>query len=185
MIFRKRPERYGGVAQFFHWAVVVLIAFQYTWAWRIDQTEGIRARFELVTQHKTIGMLVLAFAVLRLLWRLFHAPPPLPKHLANWELWAAKLGHLALYGLIFIVPISGWLYSQAAGYGDYWWGPVVLPVFIEATEASEALFYELHELFGRLLIAVVAIHVLAALRHHFILKDNVLKRMLPQWQQRR
>jgi cytochrome b561 len=169
MIFRKQPERYGGVAQFFHWAVVVLICFQYTWAWRIDQTEGIRARFELVTQHKTIGMLVLAFAVLRLLWRLFHAPPPLPKHLANWEIWAAKLGHLALYGLIFI--------------GDYWWGPVVLPVFIEATEASETLFYQLHELFGKLLIAVVVIHVLAALRHHFILKDNVLKRMLPQWRQ--
>lgn len=181
MVFRKTPKRYGAVAQFFHWSVVVLITVQYLLAWRIEETELIRDRFELVTQHKTIGMTVLMLAVLRLMWRLFNAPPPLPKHLANWEVWSAKLGHIALYALIFIVPISGWLYSQAAGYGDYWWGPVSFPSFIEASEASEALFYELHELFVKLLIAVAAIHILAALRHHFILKDDVLKRMLPQW----
>lgn len=181
MIFRRTPQRYGGMAQFFHWAVVALISFQYLWAWRIDQTEAMRQRFELVTQHKTIGMLVLVFALLRLVWRLFHAPPPLPRHLAQWEIWAAKLGHLALYALIFIVPLSGWFYSQAAGYGDYWWGPISLPSLIEANEASEAFFYALHELLVKLLIAVVAVHVLAALRHHFILKDDVLKRMLPQW----
>lgn len=181
MGFSQKPQRYGAVAQFFHWAVVVLIAFQYTWAWRIEEAEAIRVRFELVTQHKTIGMLVLVLAILRLIWRLFNAPPPLPKHLAKWEVWAAKLGHLALYALIFIVPISGWFYSQAAGYGDYWWGPVSIPSVIEASESAEALFYELHEAFVKLLIAVVVVHILAALRHHFILKDNVLKRMLPQW----
>lgn len=181
MQLSRKPKRYGAMAQFFHWAVVVLIAFQYTWAWRIDQTEGLRARFELVTQHKTIGMTVLALAILRLLWRFFHAPPPLPKHLVNWEIWAAKLGHVALYALIFIVPLSGWFYSQAAGYGDYWWGPISFPSLIEANEASEDFFYALHELVGKLLILVVVIHVLAALRHHFILQDNVLKRMLPQW----
>jgi len=181
MGFSKRNQRYGAVAQFFHWSVVFAIAFQYTWAWRIDQTESIRARFELVTQHKTIGMLVLALAMLRLIWRLFNPPPALPKHLANWEVWAAKLGHVALYGLIFIVPISGWFYSQAAGYGDYWWGPVSIPSLIEASDSAEALFYQLHEAFVKLLIAVVAVHVLAALRHHFLLKDNVLLRMLPRW----
>lgn len=181
MQLSRKPKRYGAVAQFFHWAVVILIAIQYTWAWRIDETEGLRARFELVTQHKTIGMTVLMLAILRLAWRLFHAPPPLPKHLANWEIWAAKLGHIALYCLIFIVPLSGWFYSQAAGYGDYWWGPISFPSLIEASTAAENFFYELHELLVKLLMAVVGVHILAALRHHFILKDDVLKRMLPQW----
>jgi len=181
MQLSRKPTRYGAVAQFFHWAVVVLIAFQYTWAWRIDETEAVRARFELVIQHKTIGMAILVLAILRLVWRLFNRPPPLPKHLASWEVWAAKLGHAGLYVLIFIVPISGWLYSQAAGYGDYWWGPVSFPSFIEASPAAEDFFYELHELLVTLLMILAAVHILAALRHHFFLKDNVLKRMLPQW----
>ena len=181
MASNQLTHRYGGVAQFFHWSVVGLLIFQYIWAWRIEETESIRLRLELVSQHKTIGMLVLAFARCRLIWRFFHAPPPLPDALSQWEKWAAKLGHLALYGLIFLLPISGWFFSQAAGYGDYWWGPVSIPSVIEPSVAAEEFFYEFHEIVGMLLLVVVAVHVLAALRHHFILKDDVLKRMLPKW----
>lgn len=173
--------RYGSVAQFFHWSVVAMLIFQYVWAWRIEETESTMLRLELVTQHKTIGMLVFAFALLRIVWRFIQTPPPLPSEMKNWERWAAKMGHLALYGLLFAVPISGWFFSQAAGYGDYWWGPISFPSVIEPSAEAEELFYELHEIFVTLLLVVVAVHVLAALRHHFILKDNVLRRMLPKW----
>lgn len=178
---RNTESRYGLISQSFHWLVVGVILIQYAWAWRIDQAEGFRARLELVTQHKTLGMLVLGLAILRLAWRLFNRPPPPPAGLARWELLAAKTGHFLLYLLIFALPLSGWLYSSAAGLGDFWWGPVSFPSLVEASERLEDRFGQLHRLLGIALGAMAGIHVLAALRHHFILKDEVLKRMWPTW----
>ncbi len=178
---RNTASRYGLISQLFHWLIVGLIMAQYFWAWRIDNVEGFRARLELVTQHKTIGMVVLALAVLRLLWRLINQPPPLPAAMVRWERWAAKTGHALLYGLIFAIPLSGWLYSSAAGLGDFWWGPVSFPSLVESSELLEDRFGVLHRALGLALAAVAGLHTLAALRHHFMLKDSVLKRMLPIW----
>lgn len=178
---RNTERSYGLVSQAFHWLVVALIIVQYIWAWRIDEVEGLRDRLELVTQHKTIGMTILSLAVLRLLWRLFNRPPPLPAQMPRWEQIAAHAGHWFLYGLIFVIPLSGWAYSSAAGYGDYWWGPVDFPSIAPRSEDLEDLFHELHEWLTTALAFVAIGHALAALRHHFWLKDDVLKRMLPTW----
>ena len=178
---RNTSDAYGLVSQGFHWLVVALILFQFAWAWRIDEADGLRDRLELVTQHKTIGMTILAIAVLRLLWRLFNRPPPLPAHMAKWERLGAHVGHWILYALIFAIPLSGWAYSSAAGYGDYWWGPVDFPSIAPKSENLEDLFHELHEWLTTALAVVAIGHALAALRHHFWLKDDVLKRMLPIW----
>ena len=178
---RNTQRSYGLISQLFHWLVVVLILAQYTWAWRIDNVEGFRARLELVTQHKTIGMTVLALALLRLLWRLFNRPPPLPSSMKPWERRAAKSGHWLLYGLIFAMPLTGWLYSSAAGLGDYWWGPVNFPSLVDSSERLEAVFGQIHWILAISLGVVAGIHVLAALRHHFFSKDDVLTRMLPLW----
>lgn len=178
---RNTPERYGLISQMFHWLIVALILGQYAWAWRIDQAEGFRARLELVTQHKTLGMVVLGLATLRLLWRLFNRPPPLPVGLAPWEVLAARVGHGLLYGLLIAIPVSGWLYSSAAGLGDFWWGPLQFPSLVGASELMEDRFGLLHGVLGIALGVVASVHVVAALRHHFVLKDNVLKRMLPIW----
>ncbi len=178
---RNTANRYGLISQLFHWLIVGLIGFQYLWAWRIDNAEGFRLRLELVTQHKTIGMLVLALAVLRLVWRLFNRPPQLPAGMPRWERLAAKSGHALLYGLIVAIPLSGWLYSSAAGLGNFWWGPVSFPSLVAASEALEDRLGVLHQVLGLLLAIVAAVHVLAALRHHFVLKDSTLKRMLPTW----
>ncbi len=181
---RNNEKRYGLISQLFHWAIVALILFQYAWAWRIDQVEGFRLRLELVTQHKTVGMLVLILAAARLLWRLFNRPPPLPETMRRWERRAAQLGHWALYGLMLAVPLSGWLYSSAAGYADFWWGPVNFPSLIEANQSLEDRLHRLHQALAIALAAVAVIHLLAALRHHFINKDDVLRRMLPLWRTR-
>jgi cytochrome b561 len=178
---RNTANRYGLVSQLFHWLVVGLILVQYAWAWRIDNAEGFRLRLELVTQHKTIGMVVLGLAALRLLWRLFNRPPPLPVGMKAWERFAAHAGHWALYALIFAMPLSGWLYSSAAGLGEYWWGPVSFPSLIAAGEAMEDLFAVVHQGLAITLAVVAGIHVLAALRHQFLLKDGLMKRMLPRW----
>jgi cytochrome b561 len=178
---RNTARSYGLVSQLFHWLVVALILFQYTWAWRIGNTEGLRARFELVTQHKTVGMAVLGLALLRLAWRAFNRPPPLPDTLPRWERTAARTMHWLLYALILAQPLSGWLYSSAAGLADYWWGPVRFPSLMESSEPMEDLLRRVHQTLALTLALLAGLHVLAALRHHFLLGDDVLRRMLPLW----
>jgi cytochrome b561 len=178
---RNTANRYGLVSQVFHWLVVILILIQFVWAWRIDNADGFRLRLELVTQHKTIGMTVLVLAMLRLLWRLFNRPPTLPEGMRPWERWAARAGHGALYVLIIAMPLSGWLYSSAAGLGDYWWGAVNFPSLVEPSERLEDVFGQLHEWLAVTLAVIAGVHVLAALRHQFMFKDQLMQRMLPIW----
>lgn len=172
---------YGLVSQVFHWLIVALILVQYTWAWRIDRADGFQVRLELVTQHKTIGMFVLMLALVRLLWRLFNRPPDFPETMARWERLAARLGHWLLYGLILAVPLTGWLYSSAAGLGDYWSGPLNFPSLVDSSERLEDRFSLIHQVLAISLGVMAIIHALAALRHHFFKRDDVLRRMLPIW----
>lgn len=178
---RNTLTHYGLVSQLLHWAVVVLITLQFIWAWRIDQTDSVIETYRLTVQHKSIGMTVLMLAVLRLAWRLFNRPPPLPAAMPRWEITASKISHWLLYGLIFAMPLTGWAYSSAGGYGAEWFGWVDIPGFMPESGRLEEILGEVHELLSKALIAVVSIHILAALRHHFILKDTILKRMLPIW----
>lgn len=179
---RNTSDAYGLVAQSLHWLVVVGIVLQFVWAWRIDETDSIRQQYQLVIQHKSIGMTVLLLALVRIAWRVFNRPPALPGSMTRWERFAAAFTHWALYGLILMLPISGWIYSSAAGYGAEFWGLVDdIPDLVEQSEALEDTFHEVHEVLGWALIALVGIHAAAALQHHFIRKDNVLKRMLPKW----
>lgn len=178
---RNTVTHYGLISQLLHWAVVLLVALQFVWAWRIDQTESVIQTYRLTVQHKSIGMTVLMLAVLRLAWRLFNRPPPLPAGMPRWEMTAAKLSHGLLYALIFAMPLTGWAYSSAGGYGAEWFGWIDFPDFVGESERLEDILGRVHGALAGTLVAVVALHVLAALRHHFILKDSVLKRMLPTW----
>lgn len=172
---------YGLIAQALHWLVVVGISTQFLWAWRIDQADSIRAEFALVNQHKSIGMAVLALVLIRLLWRAFNRPPPFPQSMAGWDRFAATTAHWLLYGLILLMPLSGWIYTSAAGFGPEFFGLVDLPTLVEQNERLETLFGEIHEWLSICILALVSIHVLAVLRHQFVLKDGLLRRMLPVW----
>lgn len=178
---RNTRDAYGLVAQLFHWLVVVGITLQYVWAWRADETDSIRLEYQLIVQHKSIGMTVLMLAVLRILWRLFNRTPALPDGMKPWERFAAAFTHWALYGLILCIPLSGWIYSSAAGYGAEFYGLLDIPDLVETSESLEDVFRDIHDLLGTALLVVVGVHIAAALQHHFIKKDNVLKRMLPKW----
>jgi cytochrome b561 len=178
---RNTRNAYGAVAQFLHWAVVAGILLQFVWAWRIDEVESIRREFALVNQHKSIGMTVLLLALIRIGWRAFNRPPPLPAAMREWETRAAAAAHWLLYGLIFALPLSGWAYSSAAGYGAEFWGLLAIPDFVPQGERLESRLMTLHDALGIALVAVAGVHALAALRHHFWLRDDVLRRMLPTW----
>ncbi len=172
---------YGAVAQTLHWLVAAGITAQFGWAWRIDQTDSIRTQFALVNQHKSIGMTVLALVVIRLLWRAFNRPPPFPSSMSLWEKITAVTAHWLLYALILAMPLSGWMYTSAAGFGPELFGLLEIPALVDQNDRLEKVFGAMHEWLAICILALVSIHVLAALRHQFVLKDGLLKRMLPIW----
>lgn len=178
---RNTATHYGLISQLLHWAVVVLVILQFIWAWRMDELPRGVVLYEVTVQHKSFGMTILGLMVLRVLWRLFNRPPPLPDHVTGWEHFAARFTHWLLYGLLFAMPLSGWIMSSAADYGAEWFGLIDIPDLVSPNEDLQDFTEDLHETLSKVLLGVLGLHVLAALRHHFVLRDNVLKGMLPTW----
>jgi cytochrome b561 len=136
------------------------------------------ARLKLYNWHKWAGVTILALSALRLLWRLRQRPPAdLP--MAAWQRRAAHGVHGALYLLCFAVPLAGWAYSSAAGFPVVLFGVLPLPDFVAPDrELSESL-KPLHRWLAYALATLVALHVAAALKHHFVDRDGLLLRMMP------
>jgi cytochrome b561 len=113
--------------------------------------------------------------------RLFSTAPAYPASLKAWEKQVASLTHIALYILMFAVPLSGYLYTYAAGFPVVYLGLIELPALITPNPEMKDSFKELHEVLTNGMLLLVLLHLAAALKHHFIDKDNILKRMLPDF----
>lgn len=136
-------------------------------------------KLKLYSWHKWLGVCIFAFAVIRLAWRLTHPVPALPETMQVWERWAAHLTHGVLYVLMFAIPLSGWLMSSAAGFPVVLFGVLPLPNLIEKSPELTEIFKVLHFALNVGLVILVCMHVGAALKHHFINRDQVLTHMLP------
>lgn len=175
------PTRYHSVSKLLHWTIAGLIVLQYLIAnlaeLAEDADQSLR-ELALLANHKSVGITVLMLAFARLGWRLLKSPPPFPSTMPAWQKRSSHVSHWAMYGLIFLLPVTGWLMSSATAYSVSWFNLVALPDFV-TPDAQMAEFWEdTHEILTKLLLVVVGIHVLAALKHHFIDKDDILKRML-------
>lgn len=172
-------NRYHPLSKLLHWlmAVLILAAFGIGLAMAdAPLSPKVLAQF---SYHKWIGITVLGLVALRLLWRLLKGVPAMPDSMKPWEKLAAHLGHLGLYLLMIGVPLVGWLMSSAKGVPVVYFKLVRLPDLIAADKALGEQLAEVHETLAWLLIALVVLHVLAALKHHFVNRDTVLQRMLP------
>lgn len=170
--------RYGGVSKTLHW-LIALLAFAMLTMGKLFEVEADEPD-SLFGWHTAIGLLVLALMVVRVGWRLTHTVPSLPRNTPGWQQVAAKTTHYAFYALLIALPVSGWLMTSVEGdavsfFG--WFGVPPLPV--PGGEASEDFLEETHEILGNVLLGLAGIHVLAGLKHHFIDRDDVLRRMLP------
>ena len=172
-------SRYGLVAQLFHWAIVVLIVAQFVLAKKADALPLGAAKLATLAQHKSVGITILGLAILRLTWRLLGSTPSLPDSTPAWQRRAAHFSHFLLYGLLLVIPVLGWLMSSARNFPVSWFGLVTLPDFIEPNRAAYEFLHDAHEFAAMLLAALALLHVAAALKHHFIDRDDVLRRMLP------
>lgn len=174
-----RIRRYGAVAQTLHWVIALMIFAMFGLGYYMEDLPLGQQKLELYGIHKSLGITIFALAVLRLVWRLTHPAPPLPSGMSALERRAAHAAHWTIYALIFVQPAIGFLQSNAANFPVVVWDVLPLPAVIGADEALGERLAGLHELVANVLAVLVLIHIAAALRHHFVLKDDVLRRMLP------
>lgn len=179
MQLKNNQTRYGVVAQLFHWIIVVLIIVQFVLANRAGALPLGIAKIQVLAQHKSFGITILGLTLLRLIWRWLNPVPAEPSDMPRWQRIAARISHIGLYALLLITPVVGWLMSSARNFPVSWFGLATLPDFIAPSKAAYEVLHETHEALAMTLFFLALLHIAAALKHHFIDKDDVLRRMLP------
>jgi cytochrome b561 len=173
--------RYGPVAVTFHWVVALLILANLLLGLYAVGLPLSPQKLRYFSFHKWIGVTVFMLAAVRLLWRLRHPAPALPEAMPRWERRAAHATHALLYFLFFAAPLTGWLFSSASGFQTVYLGLVPIPDLLSKDKALAEALKLAHKSINYTMAAVIVLHVAAALKHHFIDRDDVLRRMLPRF----
>ena len=178
-MLRNTRTRWGALSQLFHWLIAVLIAVQVVLGLVGVALPLSMAKLATLARHKSLGMTILALVLLRLGWRALNPTPALPDNLKPYEQRLARLTHASLYGLIIALPLTGWLMSSARGFPVSWFNLVQLPNLVGRNVPLYHTLVSLHVALAITLGLVLALHIGAAIKHHFVLRDDTLRRMLP------
>jgi cytochrome b561 len=171
--------QYTRTAIVLHWVIALLIVANFVLGLTMVDLPLSPQKLKYFSYHKWTGITIWLIVMLRIVWRLGHRPPLLPAGMPGWQRAAAHVSHFALYLLMFAIPISGWLYSSAAGKPVVYLGLVPLPDLVAPDKQLAERLELLHITLNFTLLGLVLLHVLAGLKHHFIDRDSVLARMLP------
>ncbi|MFZ5671212.1 MAG: cytochrome b [Pseudomonadota bacterium] len=183
-------DRYSAVAVMLHWIIAILLVWTVLLAWQAEDLKG-AAKMVPLQLHKPLGIVILLLTLARLAWRAVHRPPPLGPGLKPWERRLAHAVHWGFYGLMLLVPLTGWAMVSASSlivrypidmFGLFDW-PVIQPLFdLPETVRHDRheLLEEIHKLMAKAIIyGLIPLHVLGALKHQFLDRDNSLSRMIP------
>ncbi len=179
MRLRNSNDRWGGIAQLLHWGMAVLVVGMFPLGWYMVGLPLGPAKLDYYSWHKSFGITILVLVALRLAWRLANPTPQLPGDTPRWERGAAHASHVLLYALLVALPVAGYVINSAANFPLSVFGWFSIPNVIAESESLKESATLVHQVLGWVLLAVLAVHVAAALRHHVILRDDVLLRMLP------
>jgi cytochrome b561 len=173
-------HHYSATAIVLHWLLALMILTSFSVGLYMVDLPFSPNRIKLYNWHKWAGIMILVLSAARLMWRLFHQPPQLPSTMPTWQKKASHLSHYTLYVLFFAVPLTGWAYSSATGFPIVWFGQIQLPDFVPKDRELAEFIKPFHCIASYSLASVVVIHVAAAMKHHLMDRDDVLKRMLPR-----
>jgi cytochrome b561 len=174
-----RPTVWSPAFKLFHWSTAAMILGMFVLGWVAVSYTLSPTKLELFKWHKSAGLLILAWVLLRLAWRATHRGPGLPAVMGRHERWAAHLAHALLYALMIAMPISGWIINSASDFPLKWFGLFRVPQLIGPNKGVQDSAELVHLMLFWTLLVVLVVHVAAALRHHFIRRNDVLRRMLP------
>ena len=180
MTLHNSDERWGAVSQAFHWLIVVLIVVMAYLGLTMVDLPNTPHKIAVYTLHKSIGISILALVVLRLGWRLYAGRPRELAGIPSWQSRIASATHVALYVLLFAVPLSGWVVNSSTGFPLHWFNLVNLPPIASKSDALHAVVRPLHEWLFWALITLACVHAAAAIYHHWFQRDATLVRMLPR-----
>ena len=177
-------KKYSSTAIALHWLMAIGLIALFAFGLYMADLPLSPEKLRYYAWHKWAGVSLFLLLFVRLAWRLAHRPPALPDHMGRGEQFVAHAGHGLLYLLMFAVPLSGWLMSSAKGIQTVLFGVLPIPDLLAKNKELGQLLQTLHWGLNMLFAAVVVGHVAAALKHHFIDKDEVLTRILPDHGQR-
>ena len=169
------PDRHDAVARWLHWSMALLILAMLFIG--VAMVTSITLRPTLLALHRPIGIALLVLAVVRLLHRLRRRTPELPRDLPRWQRAAAHASHVALYALMLAMPLVGWAMVSAAGNPVVLWGDVHLPAIAPHDPAVYSVLRAAHAWLARALLAVILLHLAAALHHAWVRRDGVFASM--------
>ena len=175
-MIRNPPQAWGRVSIALHWLTAALILGLAAVGLLMTELPTSPLKMQIYGLHKSFGLTVLALTLLRLAWRLLAgSPEALPGN--KLQLLASRAVHAMLYALLFAIPLSGWLYNSASGFPLRWFGMPMPKLFTGFNPALKQLAHALHENLFYLLAVLLVLHAGAALFHHYVRKDDTLKRM--------
>lgn len=173
----KTPDRYPAPMIVLHWLLALAILCSFVVGLKLWGMPLSPWKFKLIAWHKWLGMSILALVLLRVVVRLCSAIPALPQHMSAQEQRVAHLGHLALYGLMLAVPLSGWAMTSAYGIPVVYFGLWRIPALLATNPDLAPQLKTLHQLLNAALALSIVGHVAVALKHHFVDRDGLLTRM--------
>jgi cytochrome b561 len=183
MSLRNTSDRFGAVAKAFHWLTLVLLIGSFTLAITMTDLPLSPRKLQLYSWHKWAGVTVFLVTILRLVWRLANPVPQQPMGTPRWQRRLAGLSHTSLYAILIIMPLTGWVMSSALNLPVVYLGIIYIPSPFGVDPALGETMKIIHQTLAVILLGLVAAHMAAALYHHVILRDDILRRMLP-WRKR-
>jgi cytochrome b561 len=174
-----RPSRYTSTAKFLHWLIVVLLAAQYIVAWTMPHIGRNTPVTTLISLHFSFGIIILAVAIVRLVWWATHADPAPLDGVPPWQVQSARALHWLLYIFLFVIPVLGWINASWRGMPIILFG-AELPKLINTRAPGWGWTGDVHGILAYyVMLTLIGLHIAAGLYHYFIRKDGVLQRMLP------
>jgi len=170
---------YTATAKGLHWLMALMIFGLLALGFYMADLPLSPEKLQYFSWHKWAGVSVFFLVWMRLVWRITHRPPAYPLTMTGTQQLLAHAGHLALYALMVLIPLSGWLMSSAKGVQTVWFGVLPLPDLLSRDKVLGKQLTELHSALNIGLLVLIGVHTAAALLHHLVLKDHILRRMLP------